>query len=48
MTAAGLILPGVVKPILLTIEAKLVIKSLGRLVDDDQRAVRHTIAQVIG
>lgn len=46
--AAGLLLPGVIKPILLTVEAKLVIKSLGRLGDDDQRALRHTIAQIVG
>lgn len=46
--AAGLLLPGVIKPVIFTIEAKLVIKSLGRLVDDDQRAVRHTIAQIVG
>jgi len=46
--AAGLILPGVIKPILLTVEARLVIKTLGRLVDDDQRALRHTLAQIAG
>jgi mRNA interferase MazF len=48
MQAAGLLLPGVIKPVIFTIEAKLAIKALGRLVDDDQRAVRHTIAQLIG
>lgn len=46
--AAGLLMPGVVKPVLLTIEAKLVIKALGRLSDDDQRSLRHAIAQIIG
>ena len=48
MQAAGLLLPGVIKPILLTVEAKLVIKTLGQLSDDDQRALRQTIAQLIG
>ncbi len=46
--AAGLILPGVVKPVLLTLEARLVRKRLGRLGDDDQRALRHTIALIVG
>ena len=30
-------MPGVIKPILFTMEGKLVRKSLGRLADDDQR-----------
>lgn len=46
--AAGLLMPGVIKPVIFTIEAKLAIKLLGRLIDDDQRALRHTIAQLIG
>lgn len=46
--AAGLLLPGVIKPVIFTIEARLVIKSIGRLVDDDQRALRHVIAQIVG
>jgi mRNA interferase MazF len=46
--AAGLLLPGVIKPVIFTIEAKLAIKRLGRPIDDDQRALRHTIAQLIG
>lgn len=46
--AAGLLMPGVIKPVMLTIEAKLVIRTLGRLVDADQRALRHAIAQLIG
>ena len=31
-----------------TMEAKLVRKSLGRLANDDQRALRHCIALLIG
>jgi mRNA interferase MazF len=46
--AAGLLMPGVIKPILFTMEAKLIRKSLGRLADDDQRTLRHCIAQLIG
>jgi mRNA interferase MazF len=46
--AAGLLMPGVVKPILFTMEVKLVRKLLGRLADDDQRALRHCIALLIG
>jgi mRNA interferase MazF len=45
---AGLIKDGVIKPVVFTIEAKLVRKKLRRLVDDDQRALRHAIAQLIG
>ncbi len=48
MQAAGLLMPSVIKPILFTVEAKLVIKTLGQLGDDDQRALRHTIAELIG
>jgi mRNA interferase MazF len=46
--AAGLLMPGVIKPILFTVEATLVRKTLGQLDNDDQRAVRHTIAQLVG
>jgi mRNA interferase MazF len=46
--SAGLIKDGVIKPVIFTIEAKLVRKVLGRLVDDDQRALRHAIAHLIG
>jgi mRNA interferase MazF len=46
--AAGLIVTGVIKPIIFTIEAKFVRKQLGALIEDDQRALRHTIAQLIG
>jgi len=46
--SAGLIKDGVIKPVIFTIEAKLVRKVLGRLVDDDQRALRRAIAHLIG
>lgn len=41
-------MPGVIKPILFTIEARLIRKPLGHLADDDQRALRHCIALLIG
>jgi mRNA interferase MazF len=46
--AAGLIKASVVKPILTTIEAPLVIKRLGQLKEDDQAALRRAIAAIIG
>ncbi|HXZ68786.1 MAG TPA: type II toxin-antitoxin system PemK/MazF family toxin [Alphaproteobacteria bacterium] len=46
--AAGLLKPSVVKPVFATIEQRLVIRTLGKLVTMDLEAVRQTIAQVIG
>jgi len=46
--AAGMLMPGVIKPVIFTIEANMVQKALGRLVEDDQRCLRHSIAQLIG
>ena len=46
--AAGLLMPGVIKPTLFTMESKLARKSLGRLADEDPRALRHCIALLIG
>src|SRR5262245_53077717 len=38
--AAGLLKPGVVKPVITTIERSLVLKKLGRLKDNEQAALR--------
>lgn len=46
--SAGLIAPGIVKPVLFTLEANLVRKRLGRLSEDDQRTLRHAIASIVG
>jgi mRNA interferase MazF len=46
--AAGLIKPSVVKPVITTIEASLVIRRLGRLHEDEQQVLRHAIAQIVG
>lgn len=45
---AGLLQHSMIKPVLLTIEASLVLRTLGRLDDDDQRALRHALAQIVG
>lgn len=46
--AAGLIKPGVVKPVITTIEHSLVLRKLGRLNDATQAALRKAIAQCVG
>ena len=46
--AAGLLKPSVIKPLVTTIEASLVIRQLGTLGSDDQRAIREVLAAVFG
>jgi mRNA interferase MazF len=46
--AAGLLKPSVIKPLITTIEATLVIRKLGALVADDQKSLRQAVAAVIG
>ena len=46
--AAGLLKPSVVKPVITTIERRLVIRRLGRLRDGDQAALRGTITTILG
>lgn len=48
IAAAGLLKPGVIKPVIFTLEAGLVRKRLGKLTDDDQRPLRHAIALIVG
>jgi mRNA interferase MazF len=45
---AGLIKPSVVKPVITTIDASLVIRRLGRLQEEDQAALRRAIPEIIG
>lgn len=45
---AGLIKPGVVKPILTTLEQKLVLKRLGRLQPIDEKALRQALQSILG
>lgn len=45
---AGLLKPSVVKPVLATIEARLVLKKLGRLSDNDCNALARALHHVLG
>jgi mRNA interferase MazF len=46
--AAGLLKPSVLKPLLSTIEASLVIRHLGMLHAEDQGSLRQVLAAVLG
>jgi len=46
--AAGLLKPSVIKPLITTIEARLVLRHLGQLHADDQKALRHVLTLVLG
>ncbi len=46
--AARLLKPSVVKPVITTIERSLVIRTLGRLKEADQHALRQAIAAIVG
>jgi len=45
---AGLLMASVVKPVVATIEASLVIRRLGRLKEEDQDTLRRGIGKIIG
>ena len=45
---AGLIKPSVVKPILTTVEKKLILRRLGRLQPADQQALRQSLQSILG
>ena len=45
---AGLLKPSVLKPVLATIERTLVLRRLGRLGEDDQRALRELLDEILG
>jgi len=45
---AGLLKASVMKPVIATIERRLVRKRLGKLSTEDQRSLRSAIAQIIG
>ena len=45
---AGLIKPGVVKPIITTAERKLVIRRLGRLQPADEKALHQVLQAILG
>jgi len=46
--SAGLIKPSVVKPVITTIEASLVIRRLGPINTEDQKALRKAIGKILG
>jgi mRNA interferase MazF len=46
--SAGLLKPSAIKPVVTTIERKLVLRRLGQLADEDQQALRNAIAAIIG
>ena len=46
--AAGLLKPSAIKPVIATVEQRLIIKQLGRLKEDDQQQLRAAIAKIIG
>ena len=45
---AGSIKPSVVKPVLTTIEATLVLRRLGRLAAQEQQSLRAAISTIVG
>ncbi len=45
---AGLLKTSVLKPVITTIESRLIIKTLGRLKVEDRHALKHVIGTVIG
>jgi mRNA interferase MazF len=46
--AAGLLKPSAVKPIIATLEQRLILKTLGTLAMQDQEALRQIIGQIVG
>ncbi|MHB8455801.1 MAG: type II toxin-antitoxin system PemK/MazF family toxin [Acidiferrobacterales bacterium] len=45
---AGLLKPSATKPVITTIEKGLVIKSMGKLSGEDQRALREAVGMIVG
>jgi len=45
---AGLLKPSKVKPVIATIERSLIIRQLGRLIENDQTALREMLKAIIG
>jgi mRNA interferase MazF len=46
--AAGLLKPSVIKPLITTIEGRLVLRQLGALHPDDLASLRQVLATIIG
>jgi mRNA interferase MazF len=45
---AGLLKPSAIKPVFATLEQNLIIRQLGELSVDDQKAARQAISQILG
>ncbi len=45
---AGLLKPSVIKPILTTLEKRLILKKLGRLREQDRRALQELLHSILG
>ena len=45
---AGLLKPSAIKPVIATLEAGMILRRLGALLDDDRRALRAMLAMLIG
>jgi mRNA interferase MazF len=48
VSRAGLLKPSVLKPLLATIEKGLVLRKLGRLEEEDRRALREVLDAILG
>ena len=46
--AAGLLKPSAIKPVITTIEKTLVIKTMGRLEKEDQKALQESLKVILG
>lgn len=46
--AAGLLKPSAIKPVITTIEKPLIIKSMGRLKEKDQKALQESLKGILG
>jgi mRNA interferase MazF len=46
--SAGLIKPSVIKPVITTIEHRLIIRRLGQVDDETAKALRNAIGEIIG
>jgi len=46
--AAGLLKPSAIKPVITTIEKPLVIKAMGRLKEEDQKALQDSLKEILG
>jgi mRNA interferase MazF len=45
---AGLLKPSVLKPVVATLERGLVLRKLGRLEDEDRKALRKVLGEILG